>query len=456
MIAASEFVPPSVVTLSLKEVPMLRWFLGCTLALSASLGLAAEPPAGFKAVFNGKDLSGWRGWAVHDKGGSPLDLAKLSPDESKAKFDKWDADAVKHWTVENGELVNDGHGAYLSTVEQFGDVEFLIDYKTVALADSGIYMKGLPQIQIWDSTEKSKFNLGADKGSGGLWNNSPGAKGKDPLVLADKPFGEWNSFRILQVGEYLTVYLNGKLVVDHARLENYYDRKQPMTKLGAVILQTHGKEIRWKNIFARAIPAAEANKMLAEKAGDGFTAVFDGKTLDGWQGAVADYEVKDGSIVCKPKRGGNLYTKDKYADFVAQVEFKLPPGGNNGLAIRYPGTGDPSISGLCEVQILDDSSPKYVKIDPRQRCGSVYGAIPAAPGYLRPVGEWNTIQTTVQGSKVTVELNGFRITDGDTAAVKEFMRKEPHTGITAKEGFFGFAGHSDPVEFRNVRIKTLK
>ena len=96
------------------------------------------------------------------------------------------------------------------------------------------------------------------------------------------------------------------------------------------------------------------------------------------------------------------------------------------------------------------------KIDPRQRCGSVYGAIPAAPGYLRPVGEWNSMQVTAQGSKVTVELNGFRITEGDTAAVKEFMRKTPHTGITATEGFFGFAGHSDPVEFRNVRIKTLK
>ncbi len=435
---------------------MMRWFLGCVVALSASFAFAAEPPAGFKAVFNGKDLAGWRGWAVHDKGGSPLDLLKLPADEVKAKFDKWDADAAKHWSVVDGELVNDGHGAYLSTVEQFGDVEFLIDYKTVALGDSGIYMKGLPQIQIWDSTEEPKFKLGSDKGSGGLWNNSPGAKGKDPLVLADKPFGEWNSFRIVQVGEYLTIHLNGKLVVDHARLENYYDRKQPMPLLGAVVLQTHGKPIHWRNVYARAIPAAEANKILAEKAGSGFTALFDGKTLDGWQGAVADYEVKDGSIVCKPKRGGNLYTKEKYADFTAQVEFKLPPGGNNGLALRYPGTGDPSISGLCEVQVLDDTSPQYAKIDPRQRCGSVYGAIPAAPGYLRPVGEFNSMQVTAQGSKVTVELNGFRITEGDTAAVKEFMRKTPHTGITATEGFFGFAGHSDPVEFRNVRIKTLK
>jgi Domain of Unknown Function (DUF1080) len=434
---------------------MKRWMLLGLMILLTSVA-QAEPPKGFKAVFNGKDLTGWHGWAIHEKNANPYDLAKLSPAERQAKIDAWTADAKKHWTVENGELVNDGKGAFLTTDEEFGDVEFLIDYKTVALADSGIYMKATPQIQIWDFTEKAKFNLGADKGSGGLWNNSKGANGKDPLVLADKPFGEWNSFRILQVGEMTTVYLNGKLVVDHARLENYYNKKLPLPKVASILLQTHGNEIRWRNIYARAIPAAEANKMLMEKAGPGFTPIFDGKTLDGWQGAVADYEVKDGAIVCKPKKGGNLFTKKEYTNFVAQVEFKVPPGGNNGLALRYPGTGDPSITGLCEVQILDDTAAQYAKLDPRQYCGSVYGVFPVARGYTRPVGEWNVIQTTVDGTKVSVEINGNLVVSGDTAEVKEFMRKTPHTGITATKGFFGFAGHSDPVEFRNVRIKELK
>ncbi len=242
---------------------MPRLLLSClALAVAAPLN-AADPPKGFTAVFNGKDLTGWHGWAIHEKGGSPFDLAALPPADAQAKIDKWTADAKQHWSVENGELVNDGKGAYLATDEAFGDVEFLIDYKTVATADSGIYMKGMPQIQIWDSTEESKFKLGADKGSGGLWNNSPGAKGKDPLVLADRPFGEWNTVRILQVGEYVTVFLNGKLVVDHARLENYYDRKRPMLARAPVVLQTHGKEIRWRNVFARPIPVAEANLLLA-------------------------------------------------------------------------------------------------------------------------------------------------------------------------------------------------
>ena len=155
----------------------------------------------------------------------PRKLAAMSDEERAKKIAEWTEDAKKHWTVEDGELVNDGHGAYLTTDKEYGDIELLIDYKTVAKADSGIYLRGTPQVQIWDSTkEGGKWDLGADKGSGGLWNNSPGAPGKDPLVLADKPFGEWNHLRIIQVGARTTVYLNDKLVVDHAIMENFWDR----------------------------------------------------------------------------------------------------------------------------------------------------------------------------------------------------------------------------------------
>ena len=158
-----------------------------------------------------------------------------------------------HWYVEGDELVNDGYGSYATTEKDYGDFELLVEYKTVPLADSGIYLRGVPQVQIWDYTEKAKFGLGADKGSGGLWNNSKGAPGKDPLVLADKPFGEWNSFRIKMVGDKVTVYLNDKLVVDNARLENYYDRKLNVPDKGPIQLQTHGGEIRWRNVFIKEL-----------------------------------------------------------------------------------------------------------------------------------------------------------------------------------------------------------
>src|SRR5690242_10493609 len=246
------------------------------LLLAATTARAADPPKGFAALFNGTDLTGWHGWAIHEKAAGPYDLAKLSPQEREHKVAAWTEDAKKHWRVENGELVNDGHGAYLATDKDCGDIELLIEYKTVPLADSGIYLRATPQVQIWDSTEKAKFNLGADKGSGGLWNNSAGVPGKDPLVLADKPFGEWNKFRILMVGSRVTVWLNDKLVVDHANMENYYDRKTPIPAKGPIELQTHGGEIRWRNIFIREIKGDEANKFLDSKGRDGFQSVFNG------------------------------------------------------------------------------------------------------------------------------------------------------------------------------------
>ena len=177
-------------------------------ARSATAQESNQPPAGFTALFNGKDLAGWHGRPHFD----PRKVAAMSDEERKAKLAEWTEDAKKHWSVDSGELINDGHGAYLTTDAEYGDIELLIDYKTVPKADSGIYIRGTPQIQIWDHTkEGGQTALGADKGSGGLWNNSPGAPGKDPLVLADKPFGEWNRFRIIQVGARTTVYLNDQL-----------------------------------------------------------------------------------------------------------------------------------------------------------------------------------------------------------------------------------------------------
>jgi hypothetical protein len=424
----------------------------CTVALASS-ALAATPPKGFTALFNGKDLAGWRG-------GDTFDHRKYlaMPAEQRVDQDaKWTADMKAHWRAEGDDLVNDGHGKYATTEKDYGDFELLIDYKTVPLADSGIYLRGVPQVQIWDHTNPREFKNGADKGSGALWNNSPGAPGKDPLVLADKPFGEWNHFRILMVGARVSVWLNEKLVVDHAILENYYDRKTPIPVKGPIELQTHGGEIRWRNIFLREIGTDEANKILSSKSTKGFDTVFNGKDFNGWSGPVENYEVKDGAIVCKPKKGGTIFTKDEYGDFVARVEFKLPPGGNNGLAIRYPGQGDTAYQGMCELQVLDDNyeAATKEKIDPRQAHGSAYGMAAAARGFQRPIGEWNFQEVTVQGSKIKVELNGFVILDTDLATAKDFMAKSAHPGKDRTSGHFGFAGHNDPVAFRNVQLKKI-
>jgi hypothetical protein len=190
-------------------------------------------------------------------------------------------------------------------------------------------------------------------------------------------------------------------------------------------LQTHGGEIAWRNIFLREIPADEANQILSKKGAEGFKPIFDGKTLANWDGAVDNYEVVDGAIRCKAGKGGTLYEKTELTDFAARVEFLLPPGGNNGLAIRYSGTGNPAFDGMTELQVLDDTAEKYAKLDPRQYHGSAYGLAAAHRGYLRPVGQWNFQEVTVQGSRVRVELNGTVILDADLAPITTSWRTTP-------------------------------
>ncbi|MDA1277561.1 MAG: DUF1080 domain-containing protein [Verrucomicrobia bacterium] len=436
---------------SLAPATVLSTAAAILITISLHAQAASAPPAGFTAIFNGENLTGWYGLNE-----DPRKLWAL-PEDERAKKRAASMEAFKkHWTVENGEFVNDGHGDYATTEKEFGDYELLIDYKTVADADSGIYLRATPQVQIWDFTEKGgKWNIGADKGSGGLWNNSPGAPGKDPLVLADKSFGQWNSFRIMQVGARTTVYLNGKLVVDHAIMENYWDRKNPLWKKGPIQLQTHGGEIRWRNVFLREIHAEEANALLSKHNSDGFKTVFNGRDFDGWDGPLNNYQIVEGAIVCKPSNGGTIYTKEEYSDFAARFEFKLPPGGNNGLAIRYPGSGDTAYAGMCELQVLDDGHAKYSGLDPRQAHGSAYGMAAAHRGFLRPTGEWNFQEVTVKGSTIRVELNGTVILNTDLSKISEYMANNPHPGKSRKSGHFGFAGHSDPVAFRNVQIKSL-
>lgn len=225
---------------------------------------AAEPmpPAGFRSLFNGKDLAGWYGLNPHS-----VDKNKLTVEQYDAALKKMRDEFPTNWRVENGELVNDGHGPYATTDAEFGDIEFLIEYKTVAKADSGIYLRGLPQVQIWDNNQPSLHSApdrNPNRGSGGLFNNLPRTPGRDPLVVADKPFGEWNSFRIRQIGARTWVWLNEKLVVDDAVMQNYAARDKPLPAKGPIHLQTHGGEIRWRNIFVRDIGADEAAKSLAE------------------------------------------------------------------------------------------------------------------------------------------------------------------------------------------------
>ena len=431
--------------------------IALTMALAVAMGLSTscEQSPALRPLFNGKDLSGWHGLGHTD----PRTLSQMTDDERAKKRETDMRNLLEHWTVENGEIVNDGEGVYLTTDESFSDFDFHLEYRTVPKADSGIYLRGNPQVQIWDSANEEIHKLGADKGSGGLWNNSAGAPGKDPLVLADRPMGEWNAFDISMIGARTTVHLNGKLVVDHAIMENFFDRQNPVFRTGPIQLQTHGGEIRWRNICIRELSASEANARLLQKNLEGFESVFNGKDLTGWEGALDNYQVVDGTLLCKPDAGGHLYTKKQYSDFVVRFDFLLPPGGNNGLAIRHPGGAhvDSSQHAMCELQVLDNTGSEYTNLDPRQYHGSAYGMVPAKRGFQRPVGTWNFQEVTVRGSTIRAELNGYVILDCDLSKVTEFMAKGEnlHPGRTRTSGHFGFAGHASPVKFRNIWIKEL-
>lgn len=492
------------------------------------------PREGFVKLFDGKTLTGWHG----RKGTySPYIEAALSKEEHEKAQEEWNADLAKHWSVDTakGEIVSDGHGVYLATEKDYGDMEMWVDWLMVSHnGDSGIYLRSVPQVQIWDPDNPNEVKNGAQKGSGALWNDHLDNPGKWPLVKADNPVGTWNTLHIKMVGSRVWVWLNDKQTVDGAILDNYFDRTTPKGELqtpirprGPIELQTHGSEIRFRDIYVREIGSPEANEILEKRIGDeGYKSQFNGKDFTGWGGPTDQYEVKDGAIVCKPHKGGTIHTLEEFSDFEVKVEFNLPPAGNNGLAIRYPGatvpiaaasrqivkiqaannftagqpvtitgmtpaeyngtftiltatpteftyalktapkqtapagataagSGDTAYIGMCELQILDDTSPSYAKLDPRQYCCSIYGVVPAKTGYLHPQGEWNFEHAIIKGHHITVELNGYVVIDADVSKVSEYMHNSKHPGLMRTSGSFGFAGHSDPVQFRNIQIKKL-
>ncbi|MCC6907495.1 MAG: DUF1080 domain-containing protein [Phycisphaerales bacterium] len=197
----------------------------------------AGAPEGFESLFDGRTLKGWRPYV-----GSPPEVAKMDSSQYAGALHAAFETLEEHWFVEDGRIVTDGKGANLCTAEDFADFELLVDWRIRPGGDSGIYLRGCPQVQIWDRP---------DIGSGGLYNNEKHAS--KPLLIADRPSGEWNTLRILMVGDRVTVYLNDALVVDDTVMENYWERDKPMYAAGPIELQAHGNTVMFRNIYVRRI-----------------------------------------------------------------------------------------------------------------------------------------------------------------------------------------------------------
>ena len=419
--------------------------------------LASLPQTdGFVPMFNGKDLTGWKGLV-----GNPVSRASMSEKALAEAQVVANKEAIDNWTVENDMLVFSGKGNNLCSVKNYADFEMYVDWKLYPgdEPDAGIYLRGTPQVQIWDT---SRVNVGAQVGSGGLYNNKKNLS--KPLVVADNAVGEWNSFYIKMVADRVTVYLNGRLGVDNIVMENYWDRNQPIFPFGQIELQAHGSKVAYRDIYIREIKRPQSYQVSEQENKEGFVPLFNGLNMDGWVGNTTDYFAQEGMIVYKPagenSMNVNTYTAKEYSDFILRFEFKLTPGANNGLGIRTPIHGNAAYVGM-ELQILDNEAGIYKdRLQPYQYHGSVYGVIPAKRGFLKPVGEWNYQEVQAIGNRIKVTLNGEVILDGDIAEASkngtETADHLQHPGLLNKSGHIGFLGHGKPLSFRNLRIKSLE
>ncbi|MDR3141945.1 MAG: DUF1080 domain-containing protein [Tannerellaceae bacterium] len=409
---------------------------------------------GFVSLFNGKDLTGWKGLVEN-----PVARAKMKPAQLEKAQIKADGQMRNDWKVEDGLLVFDGSGYdNICTVKQYGDFEMYVDWKLDPDGhepDAGIYLRGTPQVQMWDT---SRVKAGAQVGSGGLYNNR--LHESKPLKVADNRLGEWNTMYIRMIGDRVTVRLNGELVTDNVILENFWDRRQPIFPAEQIELQAHGSKVYYRNIYVKELERTEPFSLSDEEVKEGYKLLFDGTNMFEWTGNTVDYTLKeDGTITLVPDKGsgGNLYTRNEYGNFVFRFEFMLTPAANNGLGIRTPKEGDAAYVGM-ELQILDSEHPVYKDLQAYQYHGSVYGVIPARRGFLKPAGEWNCQEVIADGDHIRITLNGEVILDGDVreATKNGIPDKREHPGLFNRKGHIAFLGHGSEVKFRNIRIRELK
>lgn len=394
------------------------------------------PPEGFSALFNGENLDEWKGLVEN-----PEARAKMSEKELAEAQKEADMVMQEHWSVRDGILYFDGKGESLATEKDYKDFEMLVDWKIKPGGDSGVYLRGSPQVQIWDITENPV-------GSGGLYNNQQHLS--DPLVPADNAIGEWNHMRIKMIGEHVSVHLNGQLVVPNVVLENYWNRDKPIYSEGQIELQAHNTPLYFKNVFIREIPRREP--------------LFNGQDLTGWErvgGNAGSWNADDGLLYTegdgeeweKGSGGGWLSTKEMYDNFKLELEYRLPEGGNSGVFLRAPHEGDPAFQGI-EIQLLDDYSDQYANLEPWQYTGSIYDVKAPSKRVSKKAGQWQKMEIVADGPELKVTLNGQLIIN--TSLVNFMNKVTEHPGLKRRKGYIGLQNHNSRVEFKNINITEIK
>ena len=228
-------------------VPMKRLVLVLPLILTACVVTSSEvPPEGWVEL-QGDGLEGWIGGTTFD----PQKLVEMDASERAELEAGWTAEVAEHWRVDGDELVSDGHGPHLVTAAEYGDFELELEWKILPGGDSGVYLRGYPQVQLWDPWNEAAHVHGSDKGSGGLWNND--VHERWPALVADNTPGSWNHMRLVMQGSEVWVVLNGHPIVEGVELDNYFRRGEPLLERGPIHLQTHGSEVRFRNVRVRPL-----------------------------------------------------------------------------------------------------------------------------------------------------------------------------------------------------------
>mgnify|MGYP000564504959 CR=1 FL=1 len=409
------------------------------LSADATASGGSGPEAWLRLIDDGK-LSEWQAVV-----GDPKTLAESKPaDWAKAQAEA-DRAMRAHWTVSDGVLAFDGQGPSIRTVREFGDFELKLEWKIESGGDSGVYLRGCPQVQIWDAQQHPE-------GSGGLYNNQHNPS--KPHIRMDKPIGTWNSMRVQMIGSVVNVTLNGQCVAFEVPLENYWDPSQPVPPTGPVELQAHGTPIWFRKIMIRQIPPQEP---AAETSEPRWRKLFNGKDLTGWSCKPGSWAVEDGALALKG--GGDIWTEEQFGNFLLELEFKLDPGTNSGIFFRTADTSDCVQTGI-EMQVLDSfGKPTPDKHD----CGAIYDCMAPFVNAVRPPGEWNHVVLLARGGHIWASMNGEFIIGMDLENWTEAGRNPdgtPNKFRTAYKdmpriGHIGFQDHGKPVWYRNIRIRPL-
>jgi len=331
---------------------------------------------------------------------------------------------------EGGALVLKSGNGLVHTLQRHGDFVLELEWRAHKTAkwDSGIYVRS--ELPAAGKPWPDRYQINLSEGDEG---RLVGTDVRAPRDLVRK--GDWNRFVIIARGKDLSLEINGKPAWKHTGIE---------AADGFIGLQSEvpaGGEFEFRNVKVTE---------------SGYAPIFNGKDLSGWRGATQGYSVEKGSLVCRKDGGGNLYTEREYADFSVRFDFKLEPGGNNGLGIRAPLEGDAAYTGM-EVQILDDGHASYKDIQPWQAHGSIYGIAAARRGHLRPAGQWNSEEVICRGRRAKVLLNGAVIVDVDLdeASTPKTLDGKGHPGLKRPKGHLAFLGHGHRVEIRNLRVREL-